>query len=109
MKKQKVLSQMKGQDKFPEKELNELEIGNIPEKEFRVTTVKMTQDLRKRMKARIEKMQEMFTKGLEELRNKQAEMGNKLEGINRRITEAEEQINDLKNRMVEIIAAEQNI
>ena len=44
----------------------------------------------------------------EKLRNKQAEMGNKLEGINRRITEAEEQINDLEDRMVEIIATEQN-
>ena len=33
--------------------------------------VKMIQDLRKRMKAKIEKMQEMFTKDLEELKNKQ--------------------------------------
>ena len=31
-----------------------------------------------------------------------------LEGINSRITEAEEWINDLENRMVEITAAEQN-
>ena len=31
-----------------------------------------------------------------------------LEGINSRITEAEEQINDLKNRMVEFTAMEQN-
>ena len=36
MKKQKVMSQMKGQDKFPEKQLNEVEIGNFPEKEFRL-------------------------------------------------------------------------
>ena len=35
-------------------------------------------------------------------------MNNTLEGINR-ITEAEEQISDLEDRMVEIIAAEQNI
>ena len=31
------------------------------------------------------------------------------EGINRRITEAEEQINELEDRMVEITAAEQII
>ena len=37
------------------------------------------------------------------------EMKNTLEGINSRITEAEEWINDLKDRMVEITAAEQNI
>ena len=61
---------MKGQDKTPEKQLNEVEIGNLPEKEFRIMIVKMTQDLRKTM----EKVQEMFTKDLEELKNKQTEM-----------------------------------
>ena len=35
-------------------------------------------------------------------------MNNTLEGINSRITEAEEWINDLENRMVEITAIEQN-
>ena len=67
--------------------------------------VKMIQDLRNRM----EKMQEMFAKDLEELKNKQTEMNNTLEGIISRKTEAEKQILDLENRMVEIIAAEQNI
>ena len=33
--------------------------------------VKMIQDLRKRMEAKIENMQEMFTKDLEELKNNQ--------------------------------------
>ena len=64
---------MKGQDKFPEKQLNEMEIGSLPEKEF-IATVKMIQDLRKRMERKIEKMQEMFTKDLEELKNKQTEI-----------------------------------
>ena len=36
-------------------------------------------------------------------------MTNMLEGINSRITEAEEQTNDLEDWMVEIIATEQNI
>ena len=63
--------------------------------------VKMIQDLRKRMEAKLEKMQEMFTK---ELKNKQTEMNNTLEGIQSRITEAEERINDLEDRMVEITA-----
>ena len=31
MKKQKVMSQMKGQDKTPEKQLNEVETGDLPE------------------------------------------------------------------------------
>ena len=41
MKKQKVMSQMKGQDKIPDKQLNEVDIDNLPEKEFRIMTVKM--------------------------------------------------------------------
>ena len=43
-----------------------MEIGNLPGKEFRIMIVKMIQDLVKRM----EKMQEMFTKDLQELKNK---------------------------------------
>ena len=48
--------QIKEQDKTPEKQLNEVEIGNLPEKEFRMMIVKMIQDLRKRMEAKIKKM-----------------------------------------------------
>ena len=48
-----------------------MEIGNLPEKEFRIMIVKMIQDLGKRMEAKIEKMQEMLNKDLEELKNKQ--------------------------------------
>ena len=54
-------------------------------------------------------MQEMFTKDVEELKNKQTEMNNTLEEINSRITETEKQISDLEDRMVEITAAEHNI
>ena len=55
------------------------------------------------------KIQEMFTKDQEELKNKQTKMKNTLEGIDSRITEAEEQISDLEDRMVETTAAKQNI
>ena len=71
MKKQKVISQVKGQDKIPGKQLNEVEIGDLPEKAFRIMTVKMLQDLGERMEAKIGKMQEMFTEDLKELKNKQ--------------------------------------
>ena len=77
--------------------------------------VKMIQDLGKRMEAKTEKMQEMFNKDLEELKNKETEMNSTitemkttLEGINSRITEAEERISDLEDRMMEFTAAEQN-
>ena len=48
----------------------------------------------------------MFTKDLEELKNKDEQY---TKGINNRFTEAEECINDLEDRMVEITATEQNI
>ena len=90
-------------------------MGNLPEKKFRVITVKMIQNLRKRMEARIDKMQEMFKKDLEKLKNKQTvmnntitKMKNTLEGLKIRIPEAEERISELEDRMVEITDKEQN-
>ena len=50
------MSQMKEQDKTPEKQQNEVELGNLPEKEFRIMIVKMIKDLGKRMEAKTEKM-----------------------------------------------------
>ena len=89
---------MKEQGKNPQDQINEEEIGSLPEKEFRVKTVKMIQNLGNRM----EKIQKTFKKDLEELKNKQKmvnntinEIKNSLEGINSRITEAEEWISDL--------------
>ena len=91
------MSQIKEQGKNLQDQINKEEIGNLSEKEFRVMIVNMIQNLRNRMEARIEKIQEMFNKDLEELKNKQTEMNNTiteikntLEGINNGITEAEE-------------------
>ena len=44
----------------------------------------------------------MITKDLQELKNKQTEMNNTLEGTDSRITEVEERINNLEDRMVAI-------
>ena len=79
---------MKEQDKSPEKQLNEVEIGNLPKTEFRIMIVKMIQDLLKRMDAKIKKMQEMFNKDLEELKNKHLEdLKNKQTEVNNTINE----------------------
>ena len=53
---------MKEQDKNLKKELNEEEISNLSEKEFRVMKAKMIQDLRKRMEIWIQKTQESLAK-----------------------------------------------
>ena len=50
MRRQRNMQQMKEQSKNPPDQTNEEEIGSLPEKEFRVMTVKMIQNLRNRMK-----------------------------------------------------------
>ena len=57
---------MKEQGKNPLDLINEEEIGSLPEKEFRIITVKMIPNLGNRM----EKIQETFSKDLEELKSK---------------------------------------
>ena len=52
--------QRREQDKTPEQQLSEVEIGSLPEKEFRVMIVKTVQDRRKKMEAQTKKIQEMF-------------------------------------------------
>ena len=102
---------MKEQGKNPPDQTNEEEIGSLSEKEFRVMRVKMIQNLGNRM----EKIQVMFNKDLEELKSKQTvmnntinEIKNSLEGINSRITEAKEWISDLEDKILEITTTEQN-
>ena len=104
---------MKEQDKPPEEQISDMEIGNLLKKEFRVMIVKMTQELGKRMDAQSEKLQDVFNKELAKIKNNQTELNNKitemkstLEGIITRINEAEEQISELEDRVVEITAME---
>ena len=83
---------MKEQNRNTEVQMNEEEIGKLPEKEFRIMIVKMIKNLENRM----EKMQESISKDLEEWKNKHpktndtiTEIKNTLEGVNSRISEAE--------------------
>ena len=59
---QKNRLQIKEEDKTLEEELNEEEIGKLPEKEFRIMIVKMIKNRENKM----EKMQESINKDLEE-------------------------------------------
>ena len=47
--------QMKEKEKTLEEELRDVEIGNLPEKEFRVMVIKMVKELRRRMNSQREK------------------------------------------------------
>ena len=90
----------------------EEEIESLPEKEFGIMIVKMIQNLENKMdlqinslETRIEKMQEMFSKDLEEIKKSQYIMNNAineikitLEGTNSRIKEAEDRISEVEDR-----------
>ena len=62
MKRQRNTAQRKEQTRSIEIQINEEEIGKLPEKEFRIMIVKMTKNLENKM----EKVKESINKDLEE-------------------------------------------
>jgi len=64
MKRQRNTTQMKEKTRNTEVQINEEEIGKLPEKEFRIMIVKMIKNLENKM----EKMQESIIKDLKEIR-----------------------------------------
>ena len=93
MKRQRNTAQMKEQTRNTEVQINTEEIGKLPEKEFRKMIIKMIKNLENKM----EKMKESINKDLEKLKNKNKETNNTIteikntpEGINSRISKAEE-------------------
>ena len=109
---------MKEQTRNTEVQTNEEKIGKLPGKEFIIMIVKMIKNLENQM----EKIQESNNKNLEELKNKHTDTNNTItqikntfmgsqrvghdwvtelnwEGINSRISEAEEWISKLEDKM----------
>ena len=77
MKRQRNTTQMKEQTRNTEVQINEEEIGKLPEKEFRIMIVKMIRNLENKM----EKMQKSINKDLEELKNKHADTNNTITDV----------------------------
>ena len=85
------MAQMKEQIKTPEKELNEMEISNLSDAEFKTLVIKeqikeVSEDL-----SSIKKIQS-------ETRDPLIEIKNNLQRNNSRVHEAENQINDLEHK-----------
>ena len=83
MKRQRNTQQVKKQDKCPPNQTEEEEIGNLSDKEFRIMTVKMIQNLENKLElqinsleTRMDKVQERFNKDLEEIKKSQYIMNN---------------------------------
>ena len=111
MRRPKTTQQKKQQGQKAPDLTNEEEIGSLPGKEFRIMIGKTIQHLRNRR----EKIQETFHKGRQELKSKQTMMKNKinennysLAWITSTITEAEERLSGLQDKLVPINAAGQN-
>ena len=77
MKRQRNTTEMKKQTRKTEVQINEEEIGKLPQKEFRIMIVMMIKTLENKMK----KMQESINKDLKELENKHAKTNNTITEI----------------------------
>ena len=74
MKRQRITQQVKEHEKCPPSQTKDEEIGKLPGKEFRIKIIKIIQNLENKMElqtnsleTKIEKMQEIFNKDLEEI------------------------------------------
>ena len=96
----------------PQKNLNDIEIRNLPDKEFKVMVIKMLTKLRRRM----DEHSEDFNKETENIRKYKTEVTElentvtkwKTGGVQQQ-TKAEERISDLEDRAVERTQKEQQV
>ena len=82
------MAQMKEQIKTPEKELNEMEISNLSDAEFKIMFIRMLEELSEDLSS-IKKTQS-------EMKDSLIEIKDNLQGNNSRVDEAKNQINDLE-------------
>ena len=98
MKKQITLTQMREKEKNPEKQLSDLDITRLQEKDFTLLMLKMMQDIGNKLEAKMDNLQETLSKEIQDIKLKQEEMQNtinenfkkSLETANSRIWEAKE-------------------
>ena len=81
MKRQRITTQIKEQEKNPEKQLSDLDISNLHEKDFRLMILKTIQDLGNKLEAKTDKLKETLNKEIEDLKIKQAEVQNTITEI----------------------------
>ena len=88
MRRQRNMVQMKEQNRIPEKELNEMQISNLLDAEFKTLVIRMLKELSVDLSS-IKKIQS-------ETKDSLIEVKNNLQGNNNRVDEAENQSNDLE-------------
>ena len=117
MRTQRNMSQMKEQNKTPEKELNKMETSNLLDAEWKTLVIRMLSELR----GRVDELSENFNKEIgniktelqnikknqPEMKTTLTEMKNTLQGINSGVHEAEDQFRDWEDKEVENAQSEQ--
>ena len=76
MKRQRTITQIREQEKNPEKQLSDLEIISLQEKDFRLMMLKMMQDIGNKLEAKTDNLQQTLSKEIKDVKLKQAEMQN---------------------------------
>ena len=84
------MAQMKEQIKTPEKELNEMDMGNLSDADFKTLIIRMFKLLSEDLHSKKNIQSEMKDTLIETKKN--------LQGNNSRVVEAENQINDLEHK-----------
>ena len=84
------MAQMKEEIKTPEKEINEMEISNLSDAEFKILVIRMLKELSEDLNS-IKMTQS-------EMKDSLTEIKNNLQGNNSRVDEAENQIRDLEHK-----------
>ena len=90
MRRQRNMAQMKEQIKTPEKELNKMEIRNLPDAEFKTLFIRTLKELSEDLSS-IKKTQS-------EIKNTPIEIDTNLLGNNSRMDEAKSPINGLEHK-----------
>ena len=90
MRRQIYMGQMKEQNKIPDKQVNEMEISNLSDAEFKTLIIRMLKALNEDLDS-IKKIQS-------EMKDILVEIKNNLQGNNSRVDEAKNQINDLEHK-----------
>ena len=88
MRRQRNMIQMKEQIKTPEKELNKMEVSNLPDAEFKTLVIRMLKELSEDLSS-IKKIQS-------EMKDILTEIKNNLQENKYRVDEAKNQITDLE-------------
>ena len=90
MSRQRNMAQMKEPIKTPEKELNEMEISNLSDAEFKTLVIRMLKECSEDLSS-VKKIQS-------EMKSTLIEIKNNLQGNNSRVDEVKNQINDMNIR-----------